>query len=271
MSFLRSSFAALLLFACALTVSAGAESPFPYRLNTKTDILLTASGLGFMATGVIASNSYSKPDLATIDDGDIPSFDRFAHSYYNEDAGTVSDITLFGAVLTPVALLPRIAKEKADRFDRLIVLGAMYCETVVITEGMTQCAKRSFGRYRPYVYNNDAPIDRRLSKDARHSMWSRHVAGAFASAVFAGCVVSNTNPRKRLVPAVWATGLTLASSSAVLRIAAGEHFPSDVLAGAAAGSFVGWLVPKLHKKIATGGITLSPVPMDRGVGLMVMW
>jgi membrane-associated phospholipid phosphatase len=31
-----------------------------------------------------------------------------------------------------------------------------------------------------------------------------------------------------------------------LRIAAGKHFPTDILAGAAVGSLVGYLVPRLH-------------------------
>ena len=33
---------------------------------------------------------------------------------------------------------------------------------------------------------------------------------------------------------------------AALRVAAGKHFPTDVVAGAALGSAVGWLVPTIH-------------------------
>src|SRR5207249_5722685 len=37
-----------------------------------------------------------------------------------------------------------------------------------------------------------------------------------------------------------------AAGVAALRVAAGKHFPTDVLAGAALGSAVGWLVPTIH-------------------------
>ncbi len=33
----------------------------------------------------------------------------------------------------------------------------------------------------------------------------------------------------------------------VLRVWSGNHYPSDVIAGAAVGSFIGWLVPRMHK------------------------
>jgi len=32
----------------------------------------------------------------------------------------------------------------------------------------------------------------------------------------------------------------------VLRVAAGKHFPTDVLGGAALGTGIGWLVAKVH-------------------------
>ena len=46
---------------------------------------------------------------------------------------------------------------------------------------------------------------------------------------------------------VWATGLALATTTAVLRIAADRHYATDGIAGAAAGAFIGWLVPRLHR------------------------
>lgn len=47
---------------------------------------------------------------------------------------------------------------------------------------------------------------------------------------------------------VWGAGLATASSVAILRVAAGKHYPSDVVMGAAMGSFIGWLVPMLHRE-----------------------
>ena len=46
---------------------------------------------------------------------------------------------------------------------------------------------------------------------------------------------------------VWGGCLAAASTTAYLRYAAGRHFLTDVLAGAAIGSLTGWLVPHLHE------------------------
>ena len=57
-------------------------------------------------------------------------------------------------------------------------------------------------------------------------------------------------------PARWivaGTYLALASATAALRVAAGEHFPTDVIVGAAAGSAVGAAVPLLHDHGARAG------------------
>ncbi|MDR0411846.1 MAG: phosphatase PAP2 family protein [Treponema sp.] len=42
---------------------------------------------------------------------------------------------------------------------------------------------------------------------------------------------------------------TLAAEIASMRIVSGSHFLTDVLTGAAIGSFHGWIIPFLHKRI----------------------
>ena len=46
---------------------------------------------------------------------------------------------------------------------------------------------------------------------------------------------------------IWASGLTLATTTGVLRVMSDQHYATDVLTGLAAGSLAGWLIPKLHK------------------------
>ncbi len=46
---------------------------------------------------------------------------------------------------------------------------------------------------------------------------------------------------------VWITGMTAASLTALFRVLAGEHFPTDVFAGALAGSAVAFLIFKAHE------------------------
>ena len=48
-------------------------------------------------------------------------------------------------------------------------------------------------------------------------------------------------------PVIWVGSLGLATATAVLRYEGGLHYPTDLLAGAAFGSLVGWGIPKLHE------------------------
>ncbi len=53
-------------------------------------------------------------------------------------------------------------------------------------------------------------------------------------------------------------GIAAASATAVLRVTAGVHFPSDVVVGALVGSGVGIVVPLVHRHRFPVQLTASP-------------
>jgi hypothetical protein len=90
------------------------------------------------------------------------------------------------------------------------------------------------------------------------SFYSSHTSRAFALATAAGTVA--TLRGRRWAPWVWAGGLALASAVGYFRVAGDAHWASDVLAGAAAGSAVGFGVPfLLHGGIGRAG-RVRPAP-----------
>jgi undecaprenyl-diphosphatase len=81
------------------------------------------------------------------------------------------------------------------------------------------------------------------------------MAAGFLSATF-----STEYPDSRWKIPVISAGYALALNVAVNRVLSGNHFISDVLAGAAIGSLYGYLVPWIHlqnKKNAS--VTFTPV------------
>jgi len=63
----------------------------------------------------------------------------------------------------------------------------------------------------------------------------------------------------RWAPLIWAVGLAAAAMVGYLRIAADQHYFTDVLVGAAAGSAIGFAVPYgFHR--GEGALAVSPVP-----------
>lgn len=134
----------------------------------------------------------------------------------------------------------------------------MYLETVLLANGIQRTIKNLSLERRPYVYNPDVPIADRMQKDAQKSFFSSHVSNAFASAVFAGEVFGHQFPHSRWKPVVWGSGLALATATSVLRYKAGQHFPADLLVGAAFGSLIGWGIPKLHQHQKRRQLNVSP-------------
>jgi membrane-associated phospholipid phosphatase len=71
-------------------------------------------------------------------------------------------------------------------------------------------------------------------------------------------------------PARWAMAggaLGLTTLTAVGRVQAGKHFPSDVVAGAILGSSIGLLVPWIHRSEAQLEAAVAPVPYGARVTL----
>lgn len=109
---------------------------------------------------------------------------------------------------------------------------------------------------RPELYSSGADISR---GEAWGSFYSGHTSAAFALAVFGGMWFDAKNPGSSLSPVVWSVSLASASLVSVLRVWAGKHYPSDVLAGAAIGSLSSFAVLRLHRLSAGLAIGSSRV------------
>jgi len=138
----------------------------------------------------------------------------------------------------------------------LLVIG----EAAMLAQDVNQAVKFAAGRERPFVHQlpasqkglTAAPDDNNLSFFSGHTTW------AFSLATAAGMVCSLHH--YKLAPWVWALGMTFATSTAYLRIAADKHYATDVLTGALVGALFGVGIPLLHRPQAAS-------PRSQGLGL----
>jgi membrane-associated phospholipid phosphatase len=218
----------------------------PYVLKTGRE--LTWLGVGAVSLG--ASQVIQKSvdplipaQIAALNRADINSFDRKATFHYSASADKLSTVTLLGTggVLGVLTLATKPMRQDIK------TVAVMYVESALLVNGINGIVKGLSQRTRPFVYNVDAPMADKLDRDARESFFSGHASNAFATAVFTGEVFRHYFPQSKLKPFVWVGSLGLATVTAVLRYEAGKHYPSDLLAGAAFGSLVGWGIPKLHE------------------------
>ncbi len=238
----------------------------PYRLTP-------ASGAA-AATALLAVSISEKfirspaPDPLQLNRNNVPGPDRIALGLRSGKADDWSDRTLLACTALPLlSAAGAFCSGEGGSFREALTVLAMYAESSSLTHGLTSLAKNTFRRPRPYAYDPSILLETRRGDDAARSLWSGHTAAAFNGAVFAGTVFQAYHPDSPLVIPLWTAGLSAATATAVLRVKAGQHFPSDVIVGAAVGSLTGWLIPRLHRT-EPGRTTVSP-SVNSAPGILV--
>lgn len=247
---LRHAVLPLLLVSAAAAAAAKVQ---PYGLNPLIDIPLIGSGLGLQYhSGQALREARSTPlDLASLDRRDLHPMDRWAAGLYSPFLSSTSGAIAFGNFLAPFAL-GGIDLYRGDQG-----WGGVLTDFILLEEALTISAafvsySKAFLKLHPtpLVYGEDIPDEVRLEARNVSSFFSGHTTAAFTAAVFTGYTYGLKHPGSKAVPYVWAGSLGTAAAVGGLRIAAGKHFPSDILAGAAVGSLFGYLVPRLHLRKA---------------------
>lgn len=239
----------LMVLLLAITVAdiVHAGDDFPYELEAGTEAAVTGSAAILFGLGYLADAGFeplTPEEIAELDPESINWFDRSATRRWSPGAAKASDILLYGTMAAPVSLA---LTDQGSRQPG--TLGLMYLETLLLQGGLTYLAKNTFSRTRPFVYNDDPdiPLALKMEKTARRSFHSGHTSSAFASMVFLASVFERLYPDSSARGWVWGGCLTAAATTGYLRYAAGRHYPTDILVGAAVGAFVGYLVPSLHE------------------------
>jgi membrane-associated phospholipid phosphatase len=153
----------------------------------------------------------------------------------------LSSTTLMAALFQPVGLL--VAARVPHKWSRDVPVVA---EASAITLSVNAFVKHLTHRSRPAAHFCES--ERTVAPcppDTRLSFYSGHTSSAFAAAVAAGTIADFHRLGNRKW--IWASGLTLATTTGALRVMADQHYATDVLTGMAAGALAGWVVPKLHR------------------------
>ena len=179
---------------------------------------------------------------------EIPGFDRWAMTAYSKSLDASSEAFTFASMALPAALLLEAPRED------WVSIGAMYAGSLFLSWGLKHLGKTLIERQRPYMYFEGYPEDEVENGDFRQSFPSGHAALAFAGASFFSYVLCRYGgDPSRKIPLI-AASFACAVGASVLRVASGNHFPSDVAAGAAIGIFSGVAVPWLVEKVSGGRV-----------------
>ncbi len=128
---------------------------------------------------------------------------------------------------------------------------------LAVTPLLNEAVKRLTGRARP-------PVAGAVDVATGAAFPSGHAMGSAALAVVLAWLVARA-ARRRTARAAVAAAVVCAAAVGVSRTYLGVHWPTDVLAGWAAGAAVGWAVVLLTAPRAAVPLTANPAPR-RGTG-----
>lgn len=241
------------------------ERQQPYTSSWKIDGITMAISFTVAFSASAIDDELPVPtvaELARLNRSGVNSFDRFAAGTYRTSHLLPSDLTMFAAFASPLALLA----DKSIREDIGTIL-LMYAEMGILSNFTPSYAKGSVKRYRPFVYNQSVPLSDRQDIESLRSFFSGHATRAFAAGVMTAIIYEDYFPDSPYRSTVWITTIGLATSSALLRVSSGAHFPSDVIVGAIIGSGIGYIIPYIHRT-HSDDLSLLPYfsPFETGIG-----
>lgn len=252
-----------LLFVLALVTPGVAlaqqTSPGPtYKLNPWIEVPLLVIP-GAISVGWLL-NSEQAHCAPLCDAGQVNGFDRSVAGNYSTNWRLASDLTVAGAAAATLTTLFVTEGLRAGLNDLVVI-----AESVIWTNAWCVIGNLAARRPRPYVYGEEAPLEERSSAHGSLSFISGHTGMAAALTTSLFSTLRRRNPDGSLQWWALGAGTALTAAVAVGRTQAGDHFPSDVLLGAAVGASMGLLIPALHDS----PVQLAPVVGRGQASLMV--
>jgi membrane-associated phospholipid phosphatase len=256
----------------ALVVSQAA--PQKLRWEPRLDLPVT----GVLAAGWIISETALKKPLAPAECRWCApnAFDNAVRSVFNPtlapSAGGVSSVDLasglVGFVALPLAMLgldALLSWRDGVFLEAFPIDALLMVEATVSAMALNQTVKFSVGRARPYTIERPAELVPTNPTDDNLSFFSGHSSFSFALAASAATIAGLRGYRYAWV--LWAVGLPLAATTAILRLGADKHWASDVLIGGAIGTAIGILMPTLlHGRV--GPVTAQLTAQADGVAVV---
>jgi membrane-associated phospholipid phosphatase len=229
-----------------------------YRIDPSFDVGAVVSSLAVSAAielgesdldGVAPCPTTARAD-GLCDPRTVNPLDRWVTEQGSSLAGHVSDGLVLGLALAPLV----VHGLEATGGD-VVQPGLRFGEGATVTLEsygaallLTQVLKYAAARPRPLTYNATFARELRFAKDAHLSFPSGHSALAFSAATALSLALLDHHDASALAWTGTAAAYAAAATVASLRMAAGKHFLTDVLVGAAIGTAITYGVTRAHQR-----------------------
>ncbi len=252
------------LFTTTSVLHAAEESPFTFSWPRETVLLST--GVAAQIMGSYRVNHMEPAGPQDLRRSEIPYLERWVAGAYSPAADVASDVLAVAVGGSAFFAATWHASRNETSWMPVLEDFLILSEALAWSSAINLHVRAERIHPRPFVYGTKAPAAERAEPQAAGSFYSGHASEAFLGAVYLATVYPLRHPEFEHRGWLWAGSLTAATTAGALRVAAGKHFPSDVLAGAAMGSLVGLGFAQLHRPEGMGllGMELWPTFGENG-------
>lgn len=232
------------------------QSYKPFNIDFNREAALFGAGAVAAVTAyAILENlkPMSVEDINLLSPSNINEFDRNAIGPYTEDH--LGDALLYTSYLVPLSVVFFDATRK-DIWE----VALMYSEVLLIQSSINGIVKGTVQRVRPFVYDEQSPINVKQTKDARVSFFSGHTSMTAALSFFTARVASEYVSNNTIRILIWSSAALLPAITSVSRVNTHWHFPTDVMTGYVIGALIGYFIPELHTTTTSMSGNLSIYP-----------
>ena len=225
-----------------------------YQVDFPSEVVITATTLGVVAMVELIQPSLEGDQSCRNGSGatrcapnELLPIDRYSVGKQSAAWKLASDASLYFAIGLPIAYLAleSIVLPTQTPFRDFFTDALVMAESMALTQVLVTVLKYSFRRPRPSRYlpvDPDPVFDHELSLPSGHTAMVTAATTAFTTSVFL------RHPRSPLRWVALGFGIALSTLAGLGRIENGNHFFTDVAAGAFVGGFSGFVVPYWHRK-----------------------
>ena len=238
----------LLSFLLFSLITLKAQKETPYQLNKRSDKDILISSAGTYLIGLYMKETIRPMSITEINNkqiGELNFLDRQSWNGSSRIARNRSDVLLRIGLATPFFM----AFDQEVRRDYL-ENAVLFAEVILINNAVADWTKALSRKARPYVYQSDVPIENKEGISAVHSFFSGHSSTVASYTFFTYHLMRQYSDNSWLKGGTLAFAVILPTYTSILRVQAGKHFPTDVIAGSLIGAIIGYGVPEWHLKKA---------------------
>lgn len=228
------------------------SSDSPFRLSPVADGIAIGVLSASTVTAILLPKVIDMPEYYefTYNLDNVNSLDRKFARKYRKTLDHCGDATLALSYCVLPAIYGTEFLLGNYELNEGITLLAMYCETILATQTAKCLLKTAIKRKRPYMYFDGIPKKELDNYDFEFSLPSGHTTDTFMNAAFVSYTFCKYYPESSFRIPVVAGAYSIAFATAGLRMASGNHFFTDTLAGAGLGTIIGFSVPWIHTLFA---------------------